>query len=322
MSRDFNFSKIRNALQHPAVKVLLRAFQVSAVIAVLYYMVEKLSEIGWMEVWQALPENPLFYLFFLAMYFALPTGEWLVYQIIWGPEVKKKYPVFLRMRVYNFALVSYAGEAYIALWAHQNLHRKGRAVISAVKDSNILSGLASNSFTVLLLSIFFMTGQLELLTNADPDYSYYIGLSVAVGLLLVPLVLKYHTRILGLEAKKAKKVFTIHLIRMIIILLLQALQWAVIFPSVSFDTWILLLTAQMVLTRVPFLPNTDLLFAGLGITLMGYVDGPEAAVASMFLTAGALTQILNFTIFILTSISSKTKPPKVESPEKPIPLKA
>ncbi len=65
----------------------------------------------------------------------------------------------------------------------------------------------------------------------------------------------------------------------------------------------------MVLTRVPFLPNTDLLFAGLGITLMAYVDGPAAEVAGMFLAAGALNQVLNLGLFILTTIKQKRSTP-------------
>ncbi len=296
-------------MQHPVIKLILRILQFGAVAAVLYYMLQKLGKIGWAEVSQSLPETPWFYIMFLAMYFALPIGEWLVYQIIWGERVKSRFDVFLRARIYNLAIVSYAGEAYLALWAHQNLAHKGRLAISAVKDSNILSALASNSFTVILIAAFFLTGQLEVLTDADPDYGYYIGLSVVVGLFLVPIVLRYHAKILGLPVEKAKRVFLIHLYRLIAILLLQAGQWAVVFPDVPFDTWILLLTAQMVLTRVPFLPNTDLLFAGLGITLMAYVDGPAAEVAGMFLAAGALNQILNLGLFILTTIKQKRSSP-------------
>ncbi|MCK0070804.1 hypothetical protein [Kordiimonas laminariae] len=305
MAKFFDVSKLKDLMQNPLVKLFLRAIQLLAVLAVLYYMLDKLGEIGWDDVWQSLPTTPWFYIMFLAMYFALPIGEWLVYQEIWGKAVKDRFDVFLRARIYNLAIVSYAGEAFIALWAHQNLAKKGRVAVSAVKDSNILSALASNSFTVMLLAAFFLTGQLEVLTDADPDYGYYIGLSVAVGLFLVPIVLRYHARILGLPPEKAKRVFFIHLCRLVAILLLQAGQWAVVFPDVPFDTWILLLTAQMVLTRVPFLPNTDLLFAGLGITLMHYVDGPAAAVAGMFLAAGALNQILNLVFFIITSFTQK-----------------
>ena len=87
-------------------------------------------------------------------------------------------------------------------------------------------------------------------------------------------------------------------------LLFQALQWAIILPEVPFDTWVLFLTAQLVLTRVPFLPNTDLLYVGLGLTLASYIDAPMAVIAGMFLASGALFQLANLIAFIVTSFDS------------------
>tara|TARA_R110002096_G_scaffold40389_2_gene109909 strand:+ start:297 stop:1160 length:864 start_codon:yes stop_codon:yes gene_type:complete len=278
-------------------------------------MATKLTAIGWSDVSKALPTTPWFYIFFLAMYFAQPIAEWLVYQRLWGTVVKSRFDIFVRMRIYNFALVSYAGEAFLAIWAHRHLSKSGKQVMSSVKDSSILSGLASNSFTLILLALFFMTGQLETITDTDPSYGRYLGFAVALGVILVPLVLKFHGKILGIGPDIAKKVFLVHLSRLIAVLLLQTAQWAVVFPEVAITTWLLLLTAQMILTRIPFLPNTDLLFAGLGMTLMGYIDGPEAVVAGMFLASGALSQSLNLSCFILASL--KRNPPKNETIETP-----
>lgn len=288
-------------MQSAAMRLLLRALQFSVVAGVIYLMARKLMEIGWQDVWQALPTTPWFYVFFLGMYLAQPIAEWLVYQRLWGTAVKRRFDIFLRMRIYNFALVSYAGEAFLALWAHRHLAKRGRQVMSSVKDSSILSGLASNSFTLILLALFFFTGQLETLTNADPSYGRYLGFAVAIGLILIPLVIKFHGRILAISPDVSRYVFLVHLVRLIAVLLLQTGQWAVVFPEVAISTWLLILTAQMVLTRIPFLPNTDLLFAALGLTLIGYIDGPEAAVAGMFLASGAIAQILNLGLFTITS---------------------
>ncbi|MEX0299945.1 MAG: hypothetical protein AB3N28_12815 [Kordiimonas sp.] len=299
-------SKFKKLTQSKTVHAFLRLLQAAAVIGVLYLMAEKLAAIGWQDVSQSMPTTPWFYVFFLGMYFAQPVSEWLVYQRLWGTAVKKRLDIFVRMRIYNFALVSYVGEAFLALWAHKNLSKGGKQVMSSVKDSSILSGLASNSFTLILLALFFMTGQLEAITNADPNYGKYLGFAVILGLILIPLVLKFHSRILGITSGVARKVFAIHLSRLIAVLLFQTAQWAVVFPEVAITTWLLILTAQMILTRIPFLPNTDLLFAGLGMTLMGYVDGPEAAVAGMFLASGALSQVLNLGCFIITSFKRNT----------------
>jgi len=305
LASKFDMNRITGLYQKKPVRIVLRGVQISLVSGVIYLIAAELSAIGWNDVWRALPISPWFYLFFLAMYFALPVGEWLVYQVLWGPVVRGRFAVFLRMRVYNWALVSYAGEAYLALWAHKNIAQNGRSIVAAVKDSNILSAFASNSFTIILLALFFFTGQLERLTNANPNFGYYIGVSLVVGLVLLPLMLRFRGKILAVQGAAARRIFTIHLIRLVAVLLLQVGQWAIVLPGVGLETWVLLLTAQMVLTRVPFLPNTDLLFAGLGISLMGYVEGPEAAIAGMFLASGALSQLLNLGAFLITSFESR-----------------
>lgn len=303
MAKTSLISRAKSIADSRTTRLFLRALQVAVVGLVLYYILAELTKIGWRDVWQSMPTSPLFYLMFLAMYFALPVGEWLVYRALWGNVVRKRFGLFVRMRVYNLALVSYAGEAFLAIWAHKKIGKTGKAVVSDVKDSNILSALASNTFTVILLAAFFFSGQLGLLIDADPNFEKYIGLSLAVGAFLIPGVLLFRGKIIGTPGPLAKRIFTIHLIRLICVLCLTAGQWAVLFPDVSFDTWLLLLTAQMVLTRVPFLPNTDLLFAGLGITLMGYIDGAEAEIAAMFLTTGALSQLLNLAGFLITSVN-------------------
>lgn len=287
--------------RHPALILTLRLLQLAFVIGVAFFLVNKLSAIGWQEVLASLPTNPLYYLFFLAFYFAIPTAELLAYRTIWGMPMSRYFVIFARKRVYNFALLSYSGEAVLALWAQKNLPIKTMTIIQTIKDSNILSALASNSFTLILLILFFVTDQISLITEADPDYRFYLGLAAAVGLVLVPLILKFRRHIISLEQGIAKKVFLIHLTRFVSALLFQLFQWMVILPEVPITMWLLFLTAQLVLSRVPFLPNTDLLYLGLGLTLAGYVDAPEAIVAAMFVAAGALSQLLNAAIYVLTS---------------------
>ncbi len=282
--------------------LVLKALQVLVMAGVVLYLISKLTVIGWHEVWDALPTTPWFYIIFIIMFFTFPLAELLVYRIMWKVDFKGQFGVFVRKRVYNYAVLSYSGEAYMAFWARRRLDIRDRVIFSTIKDSNILSGLASNSFTALLLAVFFLTGQLSIITDADPDYKSYLILAALVGLILVPVVLRFRKHIISLAPDVAKKVFLIHLTRLVLLLLLQTLQWSVVLPDVPFNMWLLFLTAQLVLTRVPFLPNTDLLVAGLGLTLMGYVDAPQATLASMFVAAGALSQAMNFAAFLATSV--------------------
>jgi hypothetical protein len=72
---------------------------------------------------------------------------------------------------------------------------------------------------------------------------------------------------------------------------------------VPMTTWLVFLTAQMVMTRIPFLPSQDLMVLGLGVALSSVVDVPAIAVAGMFVAAGALSQIANLVIFGWTSVA-------------------
>ena len=53
--------------------------------------------------------------------------------------------------------------------------------------------------------------------------------------------------------------------------------------------WLMFLAAQLLLTRIPFLPNRDVMMMWLGVALATAVAAPQAQVASMFLAAGALS---------------------------------
>lgn len=283
--------------QRRSAKIAGRLLHMGVVAAVLYILIEKLSNIGWQAVWAAMPETPFFYIFFLLMYFTHPIGEWLVYRKLWGNSIKPHFTVFLKMRVYNLALVSYMGEAFLALWAKRNLGLSGRNAASAVKDSNILSALVSNSITLLLLAVFFLGGSIEKVTAVHPDYGFYMSLAFGLGILLVPLVLYFQKKILAAPKETIRHILQIHALRLIAVLVLQLGFWSSAIPEAPMEAWLLLLTAQMVLTRIPFIPNTDLMFMGLGISLMGFIEAPETALAGMFLASGAMAQVLNLICF-------------------------
>ncbi len=286
--------------------MLAKAIQFIIVITVAVFLFDKVSTIGWSDVWEALPQNPLYYILFLAMFFTLPVFELYAYQLMWGKKeinLRNSLSAFVRKRVYNFAVLNYTGEAYIAFWARRKKTIDNKTVFANVKDSSLLSAIASNSFTVVMLITFLATGQLSTLIDADPDYRLYLGITFFAGLIILPLIIKFRKKIITVDATIAKKVFLIHLSRLILMLLFQALQWAVVLPDVPFSTWVFFLTAQLVLTRVPFLPNTDLLYVGLGLTLANYIDAPMAVIAGMFLASGALFQIANLSAFILTSLN-------------------
>lgn len=296
-------------LENKGVKILLRLLHVGLIAGLIWFLGQKISSIGWDDVLAALPTTPLYYGLFIIWYFAIPVTEVIVYRLMWGLNLAWHFGIFARKRVYNLAIVSYSGEAVLALWARGRFDIDDSKIYATIKDSAILSALSSNSFTIIALIVFFATGQISLIIDADPNYQMYLGLAVLVGVILVPLILKFRKHIISLSPPVARWVVFIHFCRFMTVLGCQIGMWSVILPDVALSTWLLFITAQLVLQRVPFLPNTDLLFLGLGLSMAPLLNADEAIVAGMFLGAGALAQVLNLVIFVLTSFGMK-KPAK------------
>ncbi|HSX65485.1 MAG TPA: hypothetical protein VLF15_12205, partial [Pseudoxanthomonas sp.] len=84
-------------------------------------------------------------------------------------------------------------------------------------------------------------------------------------------------------------VFGIHIGRLLSDSLLVATAWAFALPGVGFGTWILLAAARMLVSRLPFVPSKELLFAGFAIVLIGQGE----ALTEMLAFTAALTLLLH-----------------------------
>jgi hypothetical protein len=61
------------------------------------------------------------------------------------------------------------------------------------------------------------------------------------------------------------------------------------------------LAAQLLLTRIPFLPNRDVMMTWVGVALAAAVAAPQAQVASMFLAAGTLSLATHGFMYLVIS---------------------
>jgi hypothetical protein len=275
--------------------------------AVAVYLLVRLNAVGWAELWAALPSNPLFYILFVAIYLLVPASEIPIYQMAWHQKMWPHFAYLVRKHMFNIALVGYSGEAVLIWWAKTKLGLSASDAFKGVKTNNILSALASNLATIVLLILFALTGNLALMSAGDGQMVYYVAGSVVITIILSVLIYHFRHSILDFTPAVRMKIFGIHATKNALYLGLQAVQWGIIIPQAPVSVWILFLTAQFLLTRIPFLPNKDLVFLGLTLSLTGLIDAPEAVVASMFLTSGALIQIANLVVFATTSIPGMTK---------------
>ncbi len=300
---------LRQRLRHKGVQTSLRVLRFALMAGVLAYLAIQLTAIGWAQVITALPTAAAFYVLFAVNYACLPIAEILIYQICWRRGLWGHVWPFFVKRAYNFGVFDMSGEAYFGWWAHSKLGLGMRPALSAIKDVNLLSGASSNLATPLLLIWFYVAGGEGLhALGINPHFQGIIYGSV--GLIAVATVIAgaFQGRFLSTTPREALLILIAHTMRLGLSMVLQAWSWAVVFPHTDFSVWLAFTTAQLVLSRIPFVPNRDLLFLGLSLNMAHAVQAPQAQVAGMFVMAAALTQCANFFVLGLHALINRGAP--------------
>jgi len=291
------FERAKTVLTMPAM-VRLRSWASHAfVIAVLLYLAWQLQQIGWSDIWSARPASPLFYILVLVGYFILPVGDALIYRRLWGASLKSSLPVLLRKRLLNAAFIGYSGELLLMLWARRNVALDERQLAHNIKDTNILSAAASGVICAAMLLFLLLQGGMAAFSGSTALYASGFLLTLPA---FVSLILARWGKVMRLDGPTAVAIFIIHSLRLLAGQVVLILQWWLVFPAASFNTLTLLLALQMVIGRLPLLPNRDLLFVGMGISVSHSLALPEASFASVLVTSSALQQIFHLLIYLLT----------------------
>ena len=267
--------------------VLRKLLSISLSIVILAYLVHAVSRIGWVEVLEVLPANPLFYLLVAMSYMATPVTEYVIFRR-WWPITPRALAIFSKKRVLNDAVFGYSGDAYLFVWAKKALGDRvvGATPLAAVKDVAITSALAGNVATLTMLALALALGggpAVEQAFAGDTMRSVGIGfafvISVSLGILL------FSSKVMSLTARENFVVFLLHSVRLLAGSALLLLAWILALPQVDVGTWFVLGALRMVVTRLPFVPNKELLFAAIGVSLTG-ASAPQ--VAALMAAAGAL----------------------------------
>lgn len=292
--------------QRPWIQRTLKYAQYGLFAAIVLYLIIKLSEVGWADVAGSLPSSPWFYIFFMLRFLALPLSEVAIYEIVWKRPLIQYFFVFIRKRVYNFAVMGYSGEAFLTLWARRRLSLSDKRIIVGVKDNNLLSAFTSNASTVILILLLAATGGLQAGVEAFPGAGWLFTFAfISAGLLSV-LVMIFRERLMALPKGVLPKLLTVHGGRQALLILLHAATYAAALPEAPLMAWMTFIAMQLVLSRVPFLPNQDIVYLGAALALAPIVGAPEAAVAGMLVAEAGLAQILNAVMFLATAHLART----------------
>lgn len=228
-----------------------------------------------------IPRKPDFWLLFAVYYLVGPASELLIYRRLWGIPLFTGMAALLRKLVSNEIVLGYLGEAQFYGWARSRLKMEA-APFGAIKDVTILSALAGNVTTLVMLVVTWplvSSGQIGMEMK---------GTFLSLGVILVTsfAILVFRRRLFTLPKLELIYITIVHVLRILAVLGCSALMWHLVLPDVPVDLWIVLATLRMLLSRLPLLPNKDLVFAGLTVFLLGHevqVAGLMALMAAMLL---------------------------------------
>lgn len=258
----------------------------------------KLSALGWLGLIAALPGSPWFYLFFLLLYFAQVAGDFVIFRGLWHIP-PAGFVALTKKRIAN-DMVNYSGEAYFYAWARQRAAMVA-APFGAVKDVSILSAIAGNMVTLGLVALALPFG-IGLLTPHGLHNA--IWSIVAVFAMSLPFLV-FSKRVFSLPRRTLWWIFAVHCLRLVVGTALVAVTWHFGLPSVSVGMWLLLSAARMIVSRLPLLPNKDLLFAYIANLFIGQ-DVALSVLLTLTAALPLLVHVVLVGVFFLADLVGKS----------------
>jgi len=286
-------------LSKDGTKRILRWGSRLLTVAIFVFLFYRLSQLGWRDLWGALPTNPLFYALFVVIYLTLPVSELLVYRQIWRLPFRSGFRALLKKRVFNEEIAGYSGEFYLFWWLRQKFGVTRGDAFRAVRDNNILSSFASTTVAFTLLGVLSATGLLQLQDLFDNLNTAYVTIGVIAVLVVGIVGYRFRHYLFSLPRTTAYRILGIHYGRLLIANALLVVQWMVGVPGIALAVWLTYLCMRIVLNRIPFLPSRDLFFLGASVELSELIGTATTQIAGMLLVTSVLGRIANAALFVM-----------------------
>jgi len=282
-------------------------------VVTLAYLGHQLSTIGWAKVLGALPRQPLYYLLFLAVYLTLPVSEMVVFRLLLGVPAAAGLRLAILRRIYSSILLDYSGEAYTYVWARRATSLSSRTLVRVLRDNIVLSSASSVLFALAALAGLILSGSTpwpsESPVFAAPVYDGPVPIGAIVALAgltiaVVPAWALARSRVRP-AIRTPARIGVVHLSRQVVLALLQTAVWVTVDPTVPLSSWLSLLGAHIVVTRIPFLPGRDVVFASAGLSLAGQLGIPPQTIGGATLVAAALDRGLSAFLYGALALSQR-----------------
>jgi hypothetical protein len=225
----------------------------------------------------------------LLLYLAQPVCDFAVYRRTWDLPFAG-VATMLRKNVINEVVLGYSGQAYLYVWARRAAGSVAQP-FRAIKDATIISALLGNVLTLGLAAVSATRLQgLDLAQRLGPAlWSGLIPVAISVGLLA------FGPHVFSLRLGQLAYVGAAHTLRLVASVALTVLIWRMALPQVAPGDWLVLLAVRYLVSRIPFLPNKDLVFGNLMLLLLG----ADASVAVLQAALGLVTLFLHLMVVVL-----------------------
>jgi len=237
------------------------------------------------DITALVPSSPLFWVLFTVTYLVAPFGDWLIFRKLWG-ITGRAFGALVRKLIYNELVLGYLGEIYFYTWARRKVPMDATP-FGAVKDVAIMSAVAGNIMTLAFIAVAYPYLALLPLDKYADDIAWSLGVVVALSLL--PFLLR--RQIFSLSRGELWTVFGIHMARIIASTALTGVLWALVLPKVAIGWWLVLAAIRMLVSRLPFVTNKDLVFAGIAVLALGQ-DVELAALMAMMAALILFTHLI------------------------------
>ena len=250
----------------------------AATIGIVLLVLRVLATIDLHQVASAVPATPLFWLAFAAYFLAVPAAEWVKFRRLWAiPNAGAS--AILGKLVCNELLFGYSGDAYFFTWVRRNLAHV-REPLSTIKDLALVSSLVGSGATLaaLLLATPFMAAM-------PKGQLYPLLFGAACALVSGGTILFFGRRLIRLTRDTFRFMLIVDMARTAAQVVCMFAMWHFAMPNVELDTLVGLSALRMAISRLPLIPNKDMMFLGVAVALLGSAG---TLVATMAMVAGVI----------------------------------
>lgn len=276
---------------HPLARHVVRFLRWGIPVILLAIIGWRLTELGWRQIWVARPSNPLFYVLLVLQFLVQPFGDYFVYRNLWGGSSTPSMAVILRKRVMNTFMLDYSGEVFFFLWAQEHLKLKPGMLVHGIKDSNVLSAGAGLAMLYLIALLLLATGGLQIPASISAHGWIYLLIG-SVPLVLCAVLIFGRRRLTALTPVQIAVTFLIHFTRAMLALGIEFCLWQLSGALPSAVASLQFVALRLVVTRLPMVPNKDLIFVGAGIAAAGIAKVTVTPVATVLVILAAADLIL------------------------------